>query len=91
MAFLNCLESDGIRDIVVDSEIKSLNDKKRAFEYNLNEKAANAKFLKSAKRIPFEVVNNSASSNLVFSLGAWDQVVLSSVRYWDQVKGEKTC
>ena len=82
---------DAIIDLVKDSEIEKPSDVKRKFEYNLNEKAAKAKLLKNAKRVPFEVVSNSTSSNLVFSLGAWDQVVLSTIRYWNHVKGEKTC
>ena len=80
-----------IIDLVNASEISKPCDSKRKFEYNLNEKAAKAKFIKNAKRSPFEVVTNSTSSNLLFSLGAWDQVDLSTVKYWNQVKGEKTC
>ena len=47
--------------------------------------------VKGAKRCPFEVVNSISSSNLDFSLGAWNYVVLPSVRYWDQVKEQTSC
>ena len=88
---MEAITTGGIIDIVKDSEIRKPTDAKRTFEYNLNEKAAKSKLIKSAKRVPLEVVDNSLSSNLVFSLGAWDQVVLSTIRYWNQIKEETTC
>ena len=88
---MKAIKAEGIIDLIQDSETRRPIEGKRTFEYNLNEKAAKNKLIKGAKRIPFEVVENSLSSNLVFSLGAWDQVVLSTIRYWNQVKGEKTC
>ena len=48
--------------------------------------------MKGAKRSPFDVVKKSLSSILEFSLGAWNFVVLPSVRYWHQVGEEDmTC
>ena len=85
------LESRSILDLVEESELKKQSSVKRTHEYNLDDKAAKAKLLKGAKRIPLELVENTASCNLNFSVGAWNQVVLPSVRYWDSVKGEKTC
>ena len=91
MADMKALKSENIIDLVKDSEIKSPSEVKRTFEYNLNDKSAKAKLLKGARRIPFDIVHKTASSNLVFSLGAWHHVVLPSIKYWNQVKGEKTC
>ena len=52
---------------------------------------AKAKLLKAARRQPIEIEENSTSSNLVFSAGAWIHAVLPSVRYWNEVKESKTC
>ena len=82
---MKAIKAEGIIDLIQDSETRRPIEAKRTFEYNLNEKATKNKLVKGAKRIPFEVVENSLSSNLVFSLGAWDQVVLSTIRYWNQV------
>ena len=41
--------------------------------------------------MPFEVEENSTSSNLVFSAGAWFHVALPSAKYFGEVKAEKTC
>ena len=57
----------------------------------MNEKAAKNKLLKGAKRTPFVLEENSLSSNLVFSLGAWFNTVLPSIIYWTQASGDKTC
>ena len=79
-----------IEDHVKSSEIlKNLNSA-ITFDYELNEKSANAKILKAAKRVPIEVEENSTSSNLIFSAGAWYHVVLPSIKYWNDA-GEKTC
>ena len=91
MACSKQLLAENISDLVKNSEISKHNEVKRTFEYQINDKAAKAKLVKGAKRIPFAVVENSSSSNLEFSLGAWHDVVLPSIRYWDQVKGEKSC
>ena len=61
------------------------------FNYELNDKASKAKILKAASRPPVELEENSTSSNLVFSAGAWFHVVLPSVQYWTEVQGEQTC
>ena len=91
MASLKALECDNIMSLVNDSELDKFNDVKRTFEYKLNDKAAKAKLVKGAKRVPFDIFENSTSSNLNFSLGTWYNVVLPTVRYWDQVKGIKSC
>ena len=85
------IEFETVEDFVMDSEVINRKDNRRTFEYDLDDKAAKAKLLKGAKRIPFEIVKNSSSSNLVFSIGAWNHVVLPSVRYWNQSKGDHTC
>ena len=54
-------------------------------------KAAKAKLLNNSKRIPMEIEKKSTSINLNFSVGAWLTAVLPAVRYWNEVKGEKTC
>ena len=62
-----------------------LSENSRAFEYKLNEKSAKSKLIKGAKRIPLELEENSNSSNLVFSVGAWKNVVLPAISYWKDV------
>ena len=64
------LRMKSIENIVKDNELLKHEEKTRQFDYNVNDKAAKAKFVKGAKRIPFEIVDNSSSSNLIFSLGA---------------------
>ena len=61
------------------------------FDYKLNDKAAKSKLVKGAKRIAFEIHDNSNSMNLDFSSGSWQVVVLPSMQYWKQVKGDLTC
>ena len=61
------------------------------FDYMLNDKASKSKILKAAKRVPFEVEVNSTSQNLIFSAGTWFHAVLPSIRYFEEVKGDKTC
>ena len=80
-----------IEEHVKSSELIKTADSSRIFDYELNDKATTSKLLKAAKRTPIEVEENSCSSNLVFSAGAWYHAVLSSVKYWNDVKGEKTC
>ena len=36
-------------------------------------------------------MEHKTSSNLIFSVGAWDKIVLPAVKYWNAVKGDKTC
>ena len=91
MSYKKSLESRSISDLVGESELEKQFDDKRAHEYNLNDKTAKSKLLKSAKRSPLELTDNKSSSNLTFSVGAWNHVVLPSVRYWNSVKGEKSC
>ena len=47
--------------------------------------------MKGSRRVPLEFEKNSTSCNLVFSVGAWLTTVLPAFRYWEQIKGEKTC
>ena len=84
------LVSGRIVDPVKESELKQKSDTKRANDYKMDVKTAKAKILKGAKRIPIELVENTACSNLNFSVGAWSHVVLPSIRYLDSIKGEKT-
>ena len=88
---VTAIEATSMKEFVKDSEVMQSKEKSRRFEYELNDKAAKAKLVKGAKRLPFEVVDKSSSSNLVFNLGAWQKTVNPSVRYWDQVKGNKSC
>ena len=91
MASFKALESESLRDLVKNSEVVHPNVDKRIHKYKLNDKAAKAKIVQGAKRCPFEVKHNSSSSNLDFSIGAWNYVVLPTIRYWDQVKEESSC
>ena len=84
------IEFNGIDAVVKDSETQT-NLVRRQFDYKLNDKNAKSKLLKAAKRIPFEIVKNTGSMNLVFNVGSWNNIVLPSIRYWNQVKGEQTC
>ena len=91
MSTMKALDFKSVQELIKDSEVVIPNEKKRSFEYNLNDKAAKSKLLKGAKRKPFEIKENTASCNLVFSIGTWHNVVLPSIKYWDSIKGEKTC
>ena len=91
MSCTKSIEMKNVDDIVHDSEIMTISENRRTFEYNLDDKAAKAKLLKGAKRDHFEVVSNQTSCNLVFSVGSWNHVVLPSVQYLSQIKGSKTC
>ena len=84
---VNGREVNTIDNLVQDTEIVRRGEVARVFDYKLDDKAAKAKMLKGAKRIPFDVAVNSSSSNLEFSLGAWHNVVLPSVRYLTQSRG----
>ena len=91
MTAVKSLEMKGIQELVEESELVKPTEMKRTFEYNLDDKAGKSKLLKGAKRVPFEIIDNSTSSTLVFSNGAWNHVVLPSMRYWNTIKGEKLC
>ena len=77
------MEYTSVDMFVRDSETVERRKIARKFEYALDEKAAKAKLIKGAKRSP--------SSNLIFSPGSWNSVVLPTLGYWDEVKGNKTC
>ena len=85
------IEFNGVEDFVNDSEGTHYKEDKRQFKYNLNDAKAKSKLLKGAKRIPFELVKNNGSLNLLFNVGSWNNVVLPSIRYWNEIKGDKTC
>ena len=87
----NAIEVISIEKLVHESELIESVGSIRQFEFKLDEKAAKGKLIKGAKRIPFEVIKNSSSSNLDFSLGAWNNVVQPSIRCWSEAKGSKTC
>ena len=84
----------------VDKDIVTIEDQIRGsdyhndsvtFDYELNDKAAKAKLVKGSKRNPFEVEEKSTSMTIVFSVGAWLTAVLPAIRYWNEIKGDKTC
>ena len=79
--------------ITMDNYVKnSMNFKNtRTFNYQLNDKAAKSKLIKSAKRAPLEVEENTNSTNINFSLGSWYGIVLPTIQYWKEVGGEITC
>ena len=49
------------------------------------------KLAKGAKRKTFDLEENTGSSNLVFSTGAWFRTVMPAVRYWIEVQNNKAC
>ena len=85
------LELTSVSKVVTDSEGLECRDSSRKFSYKLNEKTAKSKMIKGAKRLPFEIEENSSSMNLIFNLGAWSEVVLPSLMYWNNAKENKTC
>ena len=87
----NAIDVISVEELVKESELILTSDTGRKFEFKLDEKAAKGKLIKGAKRVPFEVVKNSSSSNLDFCLGSWNNVVQPSMRYWSDVKGIKSC
>ena len=84
-------ETVTMEDHIKNSDIFKNSDNARVFKYELNEKATKSKLIKGAKKNPFEVEENSTTSNLVFSLGAWYTAVLPAVSYWKEVMGDQTC
>ena len=76
-------EIDAKNVVALANEIENVqfNITRKQFEYELNEKASKQKLIKGAKRNPLEIVENSNSTNLVFSVGAWYQVVLPCLKY----------
>ena len=79
-----------IEDHVKKSELTKNMNPSVTFDYELREKAVKTKLVKAAKRIPIEMEENSTSTNLLFSPGAWYHVVLPSIKYWMESQ-EKTC
>ena len=63
----------------------------RTFFYALDKNAAKNKLVKGANRAPFDIKHNSSSTNLIFSPGSWQNVVIPSLFYWKEVAGEQSC
>ena len=80
-----------IEEQVTQSDLFKQSEGLRAFEYKLNEKNAKSKLRKGTKRIPFLLEENSSSSNLIFSVGAWKNCVLPAVGYWKAEQNNKKC
>ena len=80
-----------LTNFVDDCEIMKISEGNRKFEYNMNDKTAKAKLIKGAKREAFEVENNQSSSNLIFSVGSWNHLVLPTIHYWNSNNSLKTC
>ena len=94
MSSIKALGQLEVKDIItIDDQVKGseYHNDSVTFDYELNSKSAKAKLLKGSKRAAIEVEENSTSSNLVFSVGAWLATVLPAVRYWKQIQDEKTC
>ena len=79
--------------VTIDDQVRSsvYHNDSVTFNYELNDKSAKAKLVKGSKRTPFEFEKKSTSFTLVFSVGAWLADVLPAVRYWNEIKGDKTC
>ena len=93
MSALRPLNNDEV--ISVDDHVKKSENLKNpassiTFDYKLSDKSAKLKLLKASKRKPIEEEENSTSTNLIFSAGAWYHVVLPSIQYWNEV-GENSC
>ena len=92
MACFKAIKYESLNELVKKSDIVQPDVDNRVHKYKLNDKAAKAKLVQGAKRSPFDVVKSSSSSNLDFSLGAWNFVVLPTIKYWHQVcEEDKTC
>ena len=82
----SAIQKTCIDDFAEDYNLVKYCEKDREFDYKLNDKAAKAKLVKGAKRIPFDVVTNTVSTNLVFSLGAWYKIVMPFVLFLGETK-----
>ena len=69
---------------------KQSNSSSFTFDYLLNDKTAKSKLVKAAKRTHLEIEENSTSTNLIFSAGAWAHSVLPSVKFWSEIQGEQS-
>ena len=85
------VELRSLEKFVNDNVVVFTNEKERMFDNSLSDKNAKAKLLKGARRIPFELVKNSVSWNLVFNLGSWHSIVLPAIKYWNQRQETGTC
>ena len=94
MSSIKALDNFEMTDVItIDDQVRGsdYHNDSVTFNYELNNKSAKAKLLKGSKRPAIEVEDNSTSSNLVFSVGAWLATVLPAVRYWKEIKDDKTC
>ena len=84
-------EVETIEEHIRSSEILKNSKASTRLDFEMNDKAASSKLVKAAKRMPIEIEENSTSTNLTFSAGAWYSVVQPSIVYWNNVNEEKTC
>ena len=94
MTSVNALiASENMDDVTIDEQVKAseYHNDSITFDYELSNKGAKSKLLKGSKRMPLKIEENSTSSNLVFSVGAWLTTVLPAVRYWNEIEYQKTC
>ena len=61
------MDTSRIKKHVQESEIAAYKDVNRQFNYKLDEKATKAKMVRSAKKIPFEVVEHFICKSCVQS------------------------
>ena len=81
---VNLVNSASVENQFKDLKMFRASTNPRRFEYTLNDKATKAKVMKAAKRTPhIKQEENSTSSNLVFSAGAWQCVVFPTVEFWN--------
>ena len=80
-----------IEDQIKCTELFNPSNDNRLFNYELDDKALKAKFLKGSKRPPLSLEENSTSSNLKFNVGSWYNAVLPALKYWTDVNGDQTC
>ena len=78
--------------LTIDDQVRSStyhNDSK-SFNYELNDKSAEAELVKGSKRLPFEFEKKSTSFTLIFSFGAWLFAVLPAASFWNEIQRDKT-
>ena len=78
---------NSVQEVIQASEQSYVFEDIRNFNYASNEKNLRSKLVKGAKRSPFEVVQNSTSMNMIFSLGSWNHTVIPVVKHWSSIKG----
>ena len=78
-----------VEDALKESEVAYEEDVERTFNYVANEKNMRSKLTKGAKRDPIQIKDNSSSTNIIFSLGAWCHIVLPLIKHWKSIIGSK--